>query len=148
MKFNERLSRVIQVRNLIIEQKILAFIKCDDIGVRFEDGYEIEILDAEQFASVDPDEVFWYYDGPADDKTREFCLELLLLGKFFRQSDIDKLSSKAGYNVSKFKGSYNCRHRWVKARIKGRIKDGYVPDKPSASEINRIGRSSIKNIND
>ncbi len=144
MKLQEKLNKVLQIKHFLIQKTVLSIVKQKDIGVYFEDGYEIEHLSSNQFADVDPDELFWYYDGPLDDKTREFCVELLILGKFFRQSDIDKLSSKAGYDVDSYKGSFGCRHKWKLARIKGRIKEGYIPDTPSGNEINKVGRQSIK----
>lgn len=115
-----------------------------NFGRKLPDGLELELItDRLTLKELDPNTVFYYYDGPLDDKTRDFCRELLILGKFFTQEDIDKLSNKSGYDVDLYFGSFNCRHRWKFARIKGKIRDGYVPDGPTTTDINRVGRESI-----
>lgn len=63
-------------------------------------------------------EAYFYYDGPLDEKTRAFCKKMLSLDKVVSESDIDVLSIELQYDVLKYKGSYNCRHRWVRFRGK------------------------------
>lgn len=146
MNIEEKIKKVNAFKRIILERNVLSLIKRKDFGVTFEEGYTIEKIDPTNFADIDPNEVFYYYEGPLDEKTRAFCEEILIIGKFFRQDDIDKLSNKAGYNVDLYMGSYNCRHKWVKARIKGKIKEGYIPDTINGNEINKIGRRSIDNL--
>ena len=147
MDIQDKLKKVLKLKRIIMESNVLALIRSKDFGVRFKTGYTIEAIEPNKFAEIDPNEVFYYYDGPLDEKTRAFCEEILIIGKFFRQSDIDKLSNKAGYDVDLYMGSYNCRHKWVRARIKGEIQKGYVPDTINGTEINKIGRRSIDNLN-
>ena len=142
----DKLKKIHQLRQFKIERNVLKLLFNKSFGVRFEPGYTIEVLDKNNFADVDPNEVFYYYDGPLDEKTREFCQSVLLLGKFFTQNDIDKLSVKAGYNVDLYMGSYNCRHNWIRARIKGRIQKGYTPETPTGRDINSLGKKSINNL--
>ena len=109
------------------EDKALAFLCSDKIGQKVSKD-DIEIIDKNHYASIDPNKSFYYYDGPLDDKTRSFCATLLLQGKFYSQKEIDYLSSRLGYNVDLYMGSYNCRHQWKRARIKGKIQDGTLDE--------------------
>lgn len=148
MDFNSKVSKILALKKVLMESAVLETIKMSDIGFKPEDIYEqgfeiIEITDKDEFAEIDPNESFYYYDGPLDEKTRDFCKEILLTSKFFRQDDIDKLSTRAGYDVDLFFGSYNCRHTWKRARIKGQLKEGYVPPVVSGHDINKIGKLSI-----
>lgn len=111
------------------QQRALKFLKNDKVGIKVNKE-DIEVIEPHQYAEIDPNESYYYYDGPLDEKTREFCLEMLIQGKFYSQAEIDYLSANLGYNVDLYCGSYNCRHTWKRARIKGRIKDGTL-DKSS-----------------
>lgn len=66
------------------EDKALAFLCSDKIGQKVSKD-DIEIIDKNHYASIDPNKSFYYYDGPLDDKTRAFCATLLLQGKFYSQ---------------------------------------------------------------
>lgn len=55
---------------------------------------------------------YYYYWGPDDQKTREFCHKMLSLDKVWSEDDIAIVSIELGYDVIKYKGSYNCRHTW------------------------------------
>lgn len=105
------------------KDKILAFLSSDKIGKKVNRD-DVEIIDPTQYAALDPNESFYYYDGPLDDKTRDFCQAMLLQGKFYSQFEIDRLSSILGYDVDLYCGSFNCRHQWKRARIKTAIQDG------------------------
>ena len=78
----------------------------------------LEVLDT--FADRKPQEgeTYYYYNGPDDDKTRKFCKKMLKIDKVFSSTDIEILSNYLDYDVLKYKGSYNCRHDWVKFRGK------------------------------
>jgi len=66
--------------------------------------------------------VRYKYDGPKDNKNRNFCRRVLdyqdRTGKVFRKEDIDIMSFKGEntqfgrYSIFNYKGSYGCRHRW------------------------------------
>ena len=63
--------------------------------------------------------VRYQYDGPQDDKNRKFCARLMKLNKVFRREDINSLSIQGTnqefgiYDIFRYKGSYNCRHRFI-----------------------------------
>ena len=134
----------IKVLNRIpIENAAILFLKQNNIGVQFEDGYEIVKEGQQEFAEIDPNMSFYYYDGPLDEKTRGFCKTLLSLDRYFTQADIDKLSRRSGYNVDLYNGSFGCRHQWKRARIKGKIKEGYIPEIPSTGDIKSVAKKSI-----
>ena len=74
----------------------------------------------EEFADRKPKEgeTYYYYSGPLDDKTRDFCKTMLKYDKVLSEVDMDILSNYLDYDVKKYKGSYNCRHSWVRFRGK------------------------------
>ncbi len=60
------------------------------------------------------------YVGPKDDKNRTFCAEMMGAKKVFRIEDIIEMSNLSvnevgpdGYDIFTWRGSYNCRHKWV-----------------------------------
>jgi hypothetical protein len=60
------------------------------------------------------------YVGPKDDKNRTFCAEMMAARRVFRIEDIMEMSNLSvneigpdGYDIFTWRGSYNCRHRWV-----------------------------------
>ena len=63
--------------------------------------------------------VLYEYKGPKDSKNRTFCRQLLDLNLLYRLEDINNMSLRGAngefstYDIFKYKGSYNCRHRWV-----------------------------------
>jgi hypothetical protein len=68
-----------------------------------------------------PDVRFRYkYVGPKDDLNRTFCAEMMSARRVFRIEDIMEMSNRSvnevgpdGYDIFTWRGSYNCRHRWV-----------------------------------
>jgi hypothetical protein len=69
-------------------------------------GRQVEALQA----GDDPETPFAYF-GPADDKTRPFCL--LHVGKVYTRSQIDAMDNGQIDNVFLTGGGYNCRHTWI-----------------------------------
>jgi len=72
------------------------------------------------------------YVGPKAE--RVFCKEMLRANRVFTQDDIEALSSfnpvgPTGYSVLHWRGSYNCRHKWVKLT--------YLPKGESGDIINK-----------
>lgn len=60
------------------------------------------------------------YVGPQDERNRPFCAEMMKARRIFRREDIDTMSSMninevgpPGYSIFEWRGSYNCRHKWV-----------------------------------
>jgi len=68
-----------------------------------------------------PDVRFRYkYVGPKDELNRTFCAEMMAARRVFRIEDIMEMSNRSvnevgpdGYDIFTWRGSYNCRHRWV-----------------------------------
>ena len=68
-----------------------------------------------------PDVKFRYkYVGPQDEKNRTFCAEMMRANRVFRIEDIQEMSNRSvnpvgpdGYDMFEWRGSFNCRHRWV-----------------------------------
>ena len=61
------------------------------------------------------------YVGPQDEKNRPFCGDMMKLRRVFRIEDIDEMSrdnvntvGPDGYDIFEWRGSYNCRHGWVR----------------------------------
>jgi len=67
-------------------------------------------------------EIRYKYEGPEDSKNRDFCAKLLKKNLVFRKEDINRLTiqgenSEFGiYDIFKYKGSYGCRHSWMKVK--------------------------------
>lgn len=102
------------IANFKLENALFKFIQERGIS-----RSKIEVINQE-FADRKPEkgENYYYYSGPLDEKTRPFCSKLLKLDKVVSETDIDILSNYLDYDVKKYKGSYNCRHNWVKFRGK------------------------------
>lgn len=84
-------------------------------------------------------EDYYYYSGPLDDKTRDFCKRMLKIDKVFSSTDIDILSNYLDYDVLQYKGSYNCRHKWV--RFRGKV---ISTPEPTVAQIRSLIKSGIK----
>jgi hypothetical protein len=60
------------------------------------------------------------YVGPRDEKNRQFCSDMLAKDRVYRIEDIDQLSTDnanpefGNYDIFLWRGSFNCRHTWVK----------------------------------
>lgn len=72
------------------------------------------------------------YVGKISNNSRDFCKQMIAANKVFRIEDIDKMSVRSvnpigpsGYSIFEWRGSYNCKHRWVQLiyRNRGRIKN-------------------------
>ena len=84
-------------------------------------------------------EKYYYYSGPLDEKTRDFCKSALSLNKVFSRSDIDVMSIELGYDVYKYNGSYNCRHIW--ATFMGKV---ITTPPPTINQIRKLIDKGIK----
>ena len=107
----------------------------------FDEGWEIlrverltpQVIDQmsrERFTRSAPNEdsildradfkVRYKYVGPQDDRNRQFCADMMAANRVYRIEDIDALSDNVAnpefgfYEIFKWRGSYNCRHQWVR----------------------------------
>jgi hypothetical protein len=94
-------------------------------------------MNQERFSSpndpsdLDTDEtrIRFKYFGPQDELNREFCADMMSANRVYRKEDIDDLTDQdangdfGSYDIFLWRGSYNCRHQWVKLTYKkeGRI---------------------------
>lgn len=69
-------------------------------------------------SQLDTDEirVRYKYIGPRDDKNRQFCAQMLAADRVYTIEDIERLSNPefGSYNIFLYRGSFNCRHAWVR----------------------------------
>jgi len=95
----------------------------------------IHKMNQEKFTKSNPNEssildenqdylVRYKYIGIRDNKNRTFCREMLQAGKVYRIEDIDALTDEVAneqfgfYSIFMYRGSYNCRHQWVRLLYK------------------------------
>ena len=110
-------NKIIEIQNDAQGRYILKLIKETGLGIPRSSVQEINIEMASRKA--DPDEEYYWYNGPMDKRNRYFCHEMLVLDKVFQKYEIDYLSKKLGYDVFNYKGSFGCRHSWI--RFRGKI---------------------------
>jgi hypothetical protein len=85
---------------------------------RFSDPNGESELDTEDFR------VRFKYVGPKDDRNRQFCADMMSANRVYRFEDIDDLTDSVAnpefgfYNIFMWRGSFNCRHSWVKLLYK------------------------------
>jgi hypothetical protein len=106
---------------------------------KFNNPNEESVLDRDNFR------VRYKYAGPRDNDNRQFCADMLRLNRVYRIEDIDALSDEVAnpefgfYEIFKWRGSYNCRHQWVRLIYK---KTGKI-DKSARVSRNRIGEETL-----
>jgi hypothetical protein len=96
------------------------------------------------FASQIPT-TYYYYDskpgakfdgdGPIDDKSRDFCTEMIALGKFWSKSEINQLSFRLRYSVFNLAGNINCRHEWKSVQA---VRDSKVLEREKKRMVKAI----------
>ncbi len=80
--------------------------------------------------------VRYKYIGPRDSKTREFCEQMLSFNRVYRIEDIDELTDSIAnpdfgfYEIFTWRGSFNCRHQWVRLIYK---KEGTIINSGSST---------------
>ncbi len=96
--------------------------------------------------------ILYKYNGPRDSKTRTFCKRLLDLDLLFRKEDIAKMtleganSSEFGYyDIFQYKGSYGCRHNWVKQFVYKKKSVGLLEVAALLLDQERQTKENIKN---
>ena len=99
-----------------------------------------------------------YTGGKPKENTRKFCREMMTTfsRKIFRYEDINQMSFRREnkdfgfYSIWKWKGSYNCRHRWKKIYFKkSKATSSKRPTPPPNEELARTrqNKNSKHNIN-
>jgi len=83
-------------------------------------------------------EVYVYYSGPLDDKTRRFCKPLV--GKAISRSQMGKLSPGRGLNFRQNGGGWNCRHTLIP--VTAEWVETTDTKKASASDIAKANRGA------
>lgn len=96
--------------------------------------------------------ILYKYNGPRDSKTRTFCRRLLDLNLLFRKEDIQKMtleganSSEFGfYDIFQYKGSYGCRHNWVKQYVYKKKSTGLLEIAGLLLDQEKQTKDNIKN---
>lgn len=79
-------------------------------------GRQVEALQA----GDDPETPF-LYAGPDDDRTRDFCADLV--NKTFTRAEIDAMDNGQLDNVFLTGGGYNCRHVWMEVSKVGELRE-------------------------
>lgn len=81
----------------------------------YDTGVSIFSRQVEQLHTTgEPDELF-LYAGPADSKTRTFCMKHV--GKVFSRADIEEMDNGQLPDVMTTGGGYNCRHVWKRVSL-------------------------------
>lgn len=113
------MSFIQRILKLKTEISVRQFISRKDVGFNKKNIEAYSII-KDEFADRDvkKGDVYYYYTGPLDEKTRDFCKYMLKLDKVFADYEIEYMAQRLGYDVQKYKGSYNCRHKWVRFRGK------------------------------
>lgn len=129
-----QLNEITRMINDFDRETIIDYLKRDDIGLKIED---IEIIEAtyepiaeDEFTQINlankPKIYYRYWKKPdakfdsdggklSDSRTRDFCRNVISLGKYWTSQEIVNLSNEMGYSVFKFAGGGKgdtCRHQW------------------------------------
>jgi hypothetical protein len=122
------LNRLGEVGTKEHTMEMLGFIKVSEDGKLTKEGEAIALafaIQSDPAAKSALDEglyaVRYKYEGPRDERNRDFCADVMDKDLIYRKEDIDMMSfsgdnpmSKVNYSIFRYKGSYNCRHKWVK----------------------------------
>jgi hypothetical protein len=71
---------------------------------------------AESYEDTEQFRLRFKYVGVRDNKNRQFCADMLSMNRVYRMEDIEQLSNPefGNYDIFTWRGSFNCRHTWVK----------------------------------
>jgi DNA-binding Lrp family transcriptional regulator len=70
--------------------------------------------------------ILYSYEGPEDNRNRDFCARLLEMNKLWSRSEIESMSMRLGYSVWDRRGGFwndngdvkiHCRHNWSKVIV-------------------------------
>ena len=91
--------------------------------------------------------VRYKYVGPRDNKNRDFCRIMLEENRVFRKEDIDQMTIETAnpqfgnYDIMTWRGSFNCRHKFVKVIYRPKAGEGILND--ASVRRGRIGQEEI-----
>lgn len=100
------------------------------------------------------------YVGPRDNKNRKFCSDMLAKNRVYRMEDIEQLSNPdfGNYDIFTWRGSFNCRHTWVKLifQPEGKIRNsgdstrGLIDTDPLSTSLQPDTRTdaTIRSVNE
>ena len=137
LSISEEESQYKAIKQMIIDldgETILDYLKRDDIGVKMD---ELDLSEAvyepisdDEFTQINlankPKIYYRYWKKPGakfdadggtltDSRTRDFCRNIISLGKYWTAQEIVNLSQSVGYSVFKYAGGGSpntCRHCW------------------------------------
>ena len=98
-------------------------------------------------SELDTDEyrVRFKYVGPQDERNRQFCADMMAQNRVYRIEDIDQLTAQVAnsefgyYSIFLWRGSFNCRHVWVRLLYK---RQGTIINNASS----RIGVTGVEGL--
>jgi hypothetical protein len=123
-----------------------------DVSVSTEYG-DVRIISDPNNTDGDPlggDLIRYKYVGPRDSKNRDFCRIMLEQNRVFRKEDILQMENATAnpqfgnYSIWEYRGSYNCRHRFV--QVTYRPKEGERILNDAAVRRGRIGQEEIPQV--
>lgn len=139
------------MQSIQLLKQALLFNKLKSMGVNKEYVEAIEILNnKETFASRDAKDGEYYYYWPevVHENSRDFCKQMVKLGKVFSIQEINTMSTFMGYDVFEYQpgpihqhggpGGPECKHYWV--RFRGKI---ISTPAPTDNQINTLINKSI-----
>lgn len=81
------------------------------------------VIQAERGSIETGEETGYLYDGPEDDKNRDFCEEHI--GRVYTRQALDRLDNGQGLPVMPYCGGWRCRHRLSPILIEDALAEGY-----------------------
>lgn len=81
------------------------------------------VMSAERAGQAAGEPMGYLYDGPHDQKTRPFCLEVI--GKVYTLAALKTLDNGQGLPVQSHRGGYRCRHRLSPILLSDAEAEGY-----------------------
>jgi hypothetical protein len=125
-------------------------IQSENIDIDKESEYDIN-EDGKINITQDDKIKYYYYDkkanakfdggGVVDDRSRDFCIEMISMGKVWTREEINRISFSLRYSVFKYSGGYNCRHTWKVFRYK-KIDPPTKSERGNNKDIKRLKRAA------
>lgn len=81
------------------------------------------VMSTERAGQAAGEPIGYLYDGPHDQKTRPFCLEVI--GKVYTLAALKQLDNGQGLPVESHRGGYRCRHRLSPILLEDALLEGY-----------------------
>jgi|GEM_PF-3327957 len=81
------------------------------VGTLYDTAVSIYGRQVEALAAGNDPETKFLYAGPVDERTRDFCLEIV--GQVFTRAEIDDMDNGQLSSVYLTGGGFSCRHHWI-----------------------------------